>query len=526
MKKIRFLLRSFGAKITLILVLSMLFSGAMSNFLIYKYALDSQFNQLRDKLMVIAKVSALMVDPETLAKVPLQEEGRANPDFKAIEEKLAQIKKSIPAVKYVYTLAKTGKPGILKFIVDLDTADKEKPPAKPGEEYDAHDFPEMLESFNAPSADKKLTADKWGVFLSGYAPIFDKSGKAAAILGVDMAANDVYNIQKEVKRRALFILVLSVLLSVALGMIIAVKVTDPIKRLVTGTRHIALGELDYKVQVKGEDEIAELARSFNKMSSELIKHIEDLKRTTAEKERLVKEIEIAKGIQQSFLPDASPKVEGFDIVATSLPARVVGGDFYDFIPIGPDRWGLVVADVSGKGIPAALFMALSRTLIRASTLGKASIADGIKQANRLIMEDSKTNMFVTLFYTILDAKKRSLEYLNAGHNPPLLLREDTSDLILLKAQGTPLGLFDNLDVKSDEVTLKKGDIVVLYTDGVTEALNDDKEQFEIDRLVKVAREYQSASVNVILAEIQKALRNFVENQPQFDDITLMVIKAL
>jgi sigma-B regulation protein RsbU (phosphoserine phosphatase) len=262
------------------------------------------------------------------------------------------------------------------------------------------------------------------------------------------------------------------------------------------------------------------------MSSDLTRYIDELKTTTAEKERILKEIEIAKGIQQSFLPDSSPAIAGFDIAAVSLPARVVGGDFYDFIPLDKDRWGLVVADVSGKGVPAALYMALSRTLIRASTIGRSSITDGIKQANRLMSEDSKANMFVTLFYIVLDAKKKSLEYLNAGHNPPLLFGESASETVLLKAQGAPLGLFNDIAITSDEIELKRDDVVILYTDGVTEAMNSRKERFEIERLSEVVRNCRALSAREILNKINSALEDYVGREPQFDDITLMVIKAV
>jgi sigma-B regulation protein RsbU (phosphoserine phosphatase) len=236
-------------------------------------------------------------------------------------------------------------------------------------------------------------------------------------------------------------------------------------------------------------------------------------------------LEIAKGIQQSFLPDVAPSIEGFDIAAMSLPARMVGGDFYDFIPIDKDKWGLVVADVSGKGVPAALFMALSRTLVRATTKGKSSLEDSIKQANQLIVEDSKTNMFVTLFYAVLDSKKMSLKYVNAGHNPPLLFKGGSSDILLLEAMGIPLGVLADRDISSKEVKMKKGDVAVLYTDGVTEALNDKGEQFEVERLSEIVRQNRNLSAAEIIQSIQQELEGFVGKRPQFDDITLMVVKA-
>jgi len=216
----------------------------------------------------------------------------------------------------------------------------------------------------------------------------------------------------------------STLISMFIAMIVVVSgvsfllsraVTRPIIALTKGAKTIGKGELEYKVGVETGDELEELANSFNKMALDLKEHINELQRTTAEKERLQKELEIAKGIQQSFLPKNVPKIKGIELAAFNLPAREVGGDFYDFIPITKDKWGLAIADVSGKGIPAALFMALSRTLVRASTTRNPAAAEAIAQANKLIFEDSQsTDMFVTLFYAILDSTKKSLKYVNAG----------------------------------------------------------------------------------------------------------------
>jgi serine phosphatase RsbU (regulator of sigma subunit) len=483
---------------------------------------------LRNRLMTIARISSLMVDADSLAQIPLTRGGVDDPRYRAIADVLLKIKKTAPSITYIYTLARTDTPTVFRFIVDPEPKKDgvAKSAAYPGDVYDASAFPELVKGWDGPAADKKLGKDEWGVFMSGYAPIRDASGRTVAILGVDMSANDVRSIQDEVGRRVWGVLVVATILSIILGMIVSSRVTGPIERLVAGTRYLARGELGHRVPVSGDDEVAELGRSFNRMASDLKTHIDELKRTTAEKERLLKELEIAKGIQQSFLPDSAPVIKGVDIAAVTVPARVVGGDFYDFIPFGPSRWGLVVADVSGKGIPAALFMALSRTLVRASVHGAASAAEAIKHANQLILEDSKANMFVTLFYAILDADKMTLEYANAGHNPPLFLSDNLCDIVLLKAQGVPLGLMPNMDLHIDTVTLKPGNVVALYTDGVTEAINDAGERFEIERLSETICKNRDLPAAEIIGKTQAAITQFVENQPQYVDITIMVLKAL
>jgi HAMP domain-containing protein len=468
-----------------------------------------------------------MVDTDALLKVPLNKEGINSPYYKIIAEKLKEIKKVNPSITYIYTMGKSKKEGIYKFIVDPNPGPEEPcgPTAYPGDEFNVSPYPAMQAAFNGPSADKGLQAEDWGVTLSGYAPILDNNGNAIAIIGVDMKADDIYAAQKEIKRRALIIFLAGACLSLIIGIVISGWVTNPIKIIVDGTRHIAKGDLRYRLHIRGNDEIAELAEAFNNMSSDLLTHIDKLKHTTAEKERMLKELEIAKGIQQSFLPDSAPDIKNINIAAATMPARVVGGDFYDFIPIGKDRWGIVIADVSGKGIPAALFMALTRTLIRASATANLSVVNAVKQANRLIFNDVRTNMFVTLFYAILSPGDLTLEYVNAGHNPPFLLKQGLHGVKFLKAGVAPLGLFEEIDISSETIKLEPSDLITLYTDGATEARGQEKKEFGIKRLVEEAKKYHSLTAREIITGIQQDLNSFAAGQPQFDDITLMAIKA-
>jgi sigma-B regulation protein RsbU (phosphoserine phosphatase) len=323
---------------------------------------------------------------------------------------------------------------------------------------------------------------------------------------------------------ALFVLLF--VMVAGLSILFSQVITRPVAALRCGSEAIGAGDLGYRVEISTGDEFEDLAHSFNTMAADLKEHMDELQRTTAEKERFAKELEIAKGIQQSFLPDAAPDIAGIEIAAKNIPALEVGGDFYDFIPLGKDRWGLVIADVSGKGVPAALFMALSRTLIRASTLANADPAVAIGHANQLICEDSKTSMFVTLFYAILDSRAMTLDYVNAGHNPPLLLKGTSSDVVLLRAKGIALGLTDDVDLQSVRMDLRPGDVLVLYTDGVTEAINDREEEFGEQRLLSVITENRMLPAGELLEEILAAINTFAGSRPQHDDITLMVLRAI
>ncbi|MBL7069937.1 MAG: HD domain-containing protein [Candidatus Omnitrophica bacterium] len=268
---IKFRINSFQTKLTLILVASMIFMGTLSNFLIYRFAMDKQFNQLRSKLMMLAGTSALMINPDMLMRVPMEYQGAATHAYKEVMDELRRIKKANRSVRFIYTLAKTDQPGVLQFIVDADPymgAQRNRGMTSyPGNKFDASGFPEALKAFSEPSADERLKIDEWGVTLSGYSPIYDPSGKVIAILGIDVGAKDLYLTRRALQKRALIILLLGVVFSGILGILFSRRLTGPIRKLVEGTRHIAMGDLQYQVRIEGGDEISELARHFNKMAN-------------------------------------------------------------------------------------------------------------------------------------------------------------------------------------------------------------------------------------------------------------------
>lgn len=320
------------------------------------------------------------------------------------------------------------------------------------------------------------------------------------------------------------VFVLLVLAIVLVSRPITRVITDPLDRLKEGADAIGRGDLDYQVQVSSGDEFELLAGSFNTMAGDLRTYMDELRRTTAEKERIGKELEIAKEIQESFLPDHPPRLPGIDIAARTIPAFEVGGDFYDFIEIADQVCGLVIADVSGKGVPAALFMALSRTLIRANAEHSMDPVASIESANGLICRDAQTSMFVTVFYAILDAKTRTFTYVNAGHNPPLLVRGDTGEATLLRADGIALGVVDDLTLESIEIEIASGDLCILYTDGVTEAMSGENEEFGEDRLREIATRHRSLDAASLLDMILDEINTHAGSQPQHDDITMIVLK--
>jgi sigma-B regulation protein RsbU (phosphoserine phosphatase) len=242
-------------------------------------------------------------------------------------------------------------------------------------------------------------------------------------------------------------------------------------------------------------------------------------------ERLERELEVARGIQASFLPDKMPSVEGWDVAAFYRAARQVGGDFYDFFPVDDDLWAVVVADVADKGVPAALFMALSRTLLRAVGSNRRSPGETLTRVNELLLRDTRSDLFVTLWYGLWDPHTGKIHYGSAGHNPPVVVRLDGSTE-LLSARGIALGVVPQLVVQESEVTLKPGDVLVAYTDGVTEALRADNNEFGLVGLQSVLLGLHKQAAQDIAQGVFAALDTFVAGAPQFDDITLVVVKHM
>jgi sigma-B regulation protein RsbU (phosphoserine phosphatase) len=231
-------------------------------------------------------------------------------------------------------------------------------------------------------------------------------------------------------------------------------------------------------------------------------------------------------VQASFLPRETPQVPGWEFVARWQPAYEVAGDYYDFIPLDREQLGLVIADVSDKGMPAALFMALTRSIVRASVDRAPSPADGIAHANRLICADSTRGMFVTLFYALLNPATGEMTYVNAGHNPPLLCRADQDQLTPLARTGMALGVVEDTPFEQRTLRLNPGDFIVLYTDGVTDTTDAHEQDFGMERLQRAILDHRQASAADVVAALEQAIGDFADSIASFDDIAMVVIKCL
>ena len=277
-------------------------------------------------------------------------------------------------------------------------------------------------------------------------------------------------------------------------------------------------------------DLDDLSRTIEK-AIEQVRYIRESQQEHNQLESIKNDLAIAGEIQQTILPRSFPPfpelTEVVDIYASMTPAKDVGGDFYDFFQIDDERIGLVIADVSGKGVPASLFMAVSRTLLRATALRGVSSAECLTYANKLLCKESLDSMFVTVFYGIYHYKTGMMDYTNAGHNPPYLLRGGRTVECLPVASNFVVGVFDDIEFESNTLTFGIGDTLLLYTDGVTEAFNDKREQFSESNLQDIlASMHESSSAKEVVTSVLQSVKTFSGDYPQSYDITLLSLQRI
>ena len=236
------------------------------------------------------------------------------------------------------------------------------------------------------------------------------------------------------------------------------------------------------------------------------------------------ELGVAQTMQQSILPTSFPTTKNFDVYGHMVAARSVGGDFYDVYELGNGRLGIVVADVSDKGVPAAMFMMASRTLLKACAFCSVSPSQVLGQVNQMLSENNDAMTFVTLLYGIYDPETKNFVYVNAGHNLPIVFRPGPSVGLLESTGGIALGIQEDFQFQEGTITLEPGAMIVMYTDGVSEAEKEDEEMFEMDRFCQIFQENTFESSKQATEAVFDGVKNFVGNSPQSDDITCLVLK--
>jgi sigma-B regulation protein RsbU (phosphoserine phosphatase) len=333
----------------------------------------------------------------------------------------------------------------------------------------------------------------------------------------------------------LFLLLLGELVSLVIGISLTRTVTSAVHGLYEGTQRIGKGDFSWRIPVKGHDQLAELGNSFNNMTEQ----IENLVVIAKEKERLQSEVAIASDVQNQLFPRSAPTMKSIELVGVCQAARMVSGDYYDYLCLPDGNLAIAIGDVAGKGISAALLMAsiqsimrtqLAAGLARAATVGNGpgathySTSTIVAQLNRQLYASTAPEKYATFFFGVYDDYSRVLTYTNAGHLQPLLLRNGTSQL--LEVTGTVVGAFPMVSYEEQSITLQSGDLLVAYTDGITEPENAYGEEFGAERLAETALRYQHSEPQEIVAKIMEAVTHWSTAPELPDDMTVVIARGL
>ncbi len=301
---------------------------------------------------------------------------------------------------------------------------------------------------------------------------------------------------------------------------------NPLRKLSAWIKDTGHGEIRDEIDIDTSSELGEIAQAF----TDITHKFRESQKNLADQERLQKEMQLAQDIQQTLLPMSFPELDGYELASYYEAAKEVGGDYYDFVEVDKDTLGIAVADVSGKGVPGSLVMTMIRTALRTEARGMKDAAEVLTRVNDFISNDIKKGMFVTVFYLIIDTKRRSINYASAGHNPMILYRNSTKKTYYLNPKGFPIGIqlpekdLFKKSIESEAIEMAKDDILLLYTDGITEAMNSNRDLFGEERLQDVLRNNGHLSAKEFVEKLKLSIYSFTEGNPQYDDITLVTVK--
>ena len=454
--------------------------------------------------------------------------------YNAVEKKLKNIqsdnragadeKRDEAMIDYFYVVAKTDN-GMMYIWNTNESEDYQFGDVKEFAEADKYVFEKEFKENPEEELMFSRTATQ-EYYVSAHSPIFNTDGKVVALVGAQMQVQGVSKLVTQYIPMVVAILLVIIAAGAAvMFMSLRKLIIKPISRLNEAAKQmvsfIARGER-HPVEIHSEDEIEELADSFNTMSDEMIAYIEQLAAASEEKQKMIAELNVANTIQTGALPqviEAFRENPAFSIDASMTPARDVGGDFYDFYMLGDSTLAFLIADVSGKGIPAAMFMMQAKTIIKDLAESGLELSEIFTTANKKLCENNDAGMFVTAWMGFLNLETGELKYANAGHNKPLIRRKDGLFEYLEGPAGFVLAGMEGIVYKEQSTMLEPGDEIFLYTDGVVEATNVNKQLYGDDRLQICANRNIGADSMTLCNIVKEDVDKFYEGADQFDDIT-------
>ena len=383
-----------------------------------------------------------------------------------------------------------------------------------------------------------ISNDAFGWLCTSGEPVYDETGKPVALVGVDVSMNDIMQDRADYLRNVMLFMGIAVVVLIAVILFgIAKALIKPINMLSDAARSFVQDKNSEqkdnsaisRLNIRTGDEVETLCDSVKQMERDINRYITNLTAVTAEKERIGAELNIATQIQADMLPrifPAFPDRNEFDLYASMDPAKEVGGDFYDFFLVDDDHIALVMADVSGKGVPAALFMVIAKTLIKNRVQMGDSPAAALQNVNEQLCEGNEAELFVTVWLAVIEISTGKGLAANAGHEHPAIRRADGSFELAVYRHSPAVATMEGMKFKEHEFELHPGDCMFVYTDGVPEATNSASELFGTDRMLSALNRDTSAAPKELLKNVRGDIDAFVGDAPQFDDITMMSFKYM
>lgn len=508
------------------------------SYFTYRDAMNEHYETLGDN---VARTAISFLDEDEMRSYV---EGAAEGDesvmeseeYRAILSVLKQIRKSND-VMYLYVIYPTATGSY--YIFDTDESEETCPYGYFMEYYEGS-FDLIVDDLLAGNDVPAVISDEdYGWIISISYPYRDSAGEMLCYVCVDISMDEVVRDRQDYLLKTLLILAgVTIAFAVAYFVLFNFIFVRPIKNMAAAaSEFVSSDNLNEKqggisssiaaLSVRSRDELGLLCGALKQMEHDILGYIDNLKTVTAERERIGAELDVATHIQKSMLPcifPAFPERKEFDIYASMDPAKEVGGDFYDFFMVDDQHLAIVMADVSGKGVPAALFMVIGKTLIKDHTVPGRDLGEVFGEVNRLLCESNSEGLFITAFEGVLDLATGEFRFVNAGHEMPFICRAGEYFRAEKIRPGFVLAGMEEMRYRAGSFMLDVGDKVFQYTDGVTEATDENNELYGMCRLENVLNENRGKSPAEILSAVKSDIGSFVRSAPQFDDITMLCLE--
>lgn len=514
---------SIQKEIIAVLAAEMIAIIAACAFVSYRNSYSSALKSSRDDSRNAARVAGAMIAEYGLDAV-------TDPENKELYDKIRRRLRSICKgfeldYLYVYTIEGNDECHYIMAVASDDGNDRTAAvQLKLGTVRDCHPLhPQEQAAVNGKINDELfILRNEFGRDMSWIVPLFDDRGKVRALIGADDAL-DLYNagITRHFFVTLIPVSLLIVLAHLMLFFIINGRVVKPLKTIANRMRTFDPSSEEKPLDITSQDEMQSIADAFEKMSHDIHLYIENIASITAEREQSKAQLDVARKIQYGIVPASFSEIRnGIDISALMQSAKEVGGDFYDCFILENGSCCALIGDVSGKGVAGALFMALTKSMLRERIKQTMDPAAVLNKVNDELCAENPEGMFATVFALIIDPKTGVVRYANAGHNAPLLISGGEVSF-LIPEPGIALGLFEDANIRSGIITLKQGDGILLYTDGVTEAVNTEKAFYGADRLLSLLKETAPKESSVAVNSVKNSVGEFFSGCDQFDDITVL-----